>query len=556
MFERQSGATLELPACAVGVQPLGSSLPPGEPHAVSFSLPTWASVAANMAGEAWVKSAKQATYPRMGMSPCVAKLCAVAMKRLGSPHGMKCRAFVSNSAAIRLDQTLKKKDPNSRMYAVDFHLAQSPCLESLKWGRFVLCLFAEDMESEAFTSWLNHGDGISNRHAEFCLSNFQFMESECKTAGSRYQTPAPLSEKSAMYLPSWTDSGLKEKAVIKSALAVTMKSQQPSLAPVRGDDVFLYATGMLAIGTIARAISESLPKEAVAVIYGWLYSGTGPLVKECGFARYILYGHGTEEELDQLETSLEAGAKVTVLFCEITSNPQLYTPNLVRIKQLADRYDFIVVIDNTIGTSINVDVLPYADVITTSLTKIFSGACNVMGGCLIVNPNSKHYQMIYTGLQDSFEDNFFPLDAKVLSKNCADYRERVRKCSETAREIAHLLAAHPFVEYVNYPTLVSSKAEYENYRREGEGYGYLLSIVFRNPESAVRFYDELDLWKGPSIGMNWTIGLPYSVLAHWEEQDWAATYGVPKHIVRLSIGLEPLDVLTVRVRSALSNLSS
>lgn len=58
----------------------------------------------------------------------------------------------------------------------------------------------------------------------------------------------------------------------------------------------------------------------------------------------------------------------------------LSSPNLERIRKLADQYDFAVVVDETIGNFINVNVLPYADVVVSSLTKVFSGDSNVMGG--------------------------------------------------------------------------------------------------------------------------------------------------------------------------------
>lgn len=47
---------------------------------------------------------------------------------------------------------------------------------------------------------------------------------------------------------------------------------------------------------------------------------------------------------------------------------------------MAQKYDFAVVVDETIGNFLNVNVLPYADVVVSSLTKIFSGDSNVMGG--------------------------------------------------------------------------------------------------------------------------------------------------------------------------------
>ena len=71
---------------------------------------------------------------------------------------------------------------------------------------------------------------------------------------------------------------------------------------------------------------------------------------------------------------------VLALFTEFPSNPLLRSPNLPRLRSLADRYDFLIVIDDTVGNFLNVDVLPYADMVVSSLSKVFSGSANVMGG--------------------------------------------------------------------------------------------------------------------------------------------------------------------------------
>ena len=92
------------------------------------------------------------------------------------------------------------------------------------------------------------------------------------------------------------------------------------------------------------------------------------------------YGDGSEFELDDLERRCKDGERWLALFCEFPGNPLLRTPNLRRIRALADRYDFAVVIDETIGNYINVHELPYADIVLSSLTKVFTGECNVMGG--------------------------------------------------------------------------------------------------------------------------------------------------------------------------------
>jgi len=48
--------------------------------------------------------------------------------------------------------------------------------------------------------------------------------------------------------------------------------------------------------------------------------------------------------------------------------------------------------------------------------------------------------------------------------------------------------------------------------------------------------------KGPSLGTNFTLVCPYTLLAHYCELDWAASFGVPGHLIRVSVGLEAPEV--------------
>lgn len=98
-------------------------------------------------------------------------------------------------------------------------------------------------------------------------------------------------------------------------------------------------------------------------------------------------GHGLDSDIDKLETILEDESRrdpntppVLALFTEFPSNPLLRSANLPRLRGLADKYDFLIVVDETIGNFVNVEVLKYADIVVSSLTKVFSGYSNVMGG--------------------------------------------------------------------------------------------------------------------------------------------------------------------------------
>ena len=108
------------------------------------------------------------------------------------------------------------------------------------------------------------------------------------------------------------------------------------------------------------------------------------------------FGHGSDAEIDALECLLASSSSsqnpgssnghpsssppILALFCEFPSNPLLRSPNLKRLRALADEYNFLIVVDETVGSFVNVHVLPDVDMMATSLTKIFSGDTNVMGG--------------------------------------------------------------------------------------------------------------------------------------------------------------------------------
>ena len=170
---------------------------------------------------------------------------------------------------------------------------------------------------------------------------------------------------------------------------------------------------------------------------------------------------------------------------------------------------------------------------------------------IVINAQSSYYESLHAKLSATYEDVIFPLDAKVLLQNSLDFASRVQRANINALAIANFLQTHHLVSHVNYPTMVASTALYERYRRPNGGYGSLISMVFKDPDSAIQFYNTIDLCKGPSLGANFTLVLPYSQLAHAFELDWAESQGMAKHIVRISVGLEEKSTLISKIDQAL-----
>lgn len=125
-------------------------------------------------------------------------------------------------------------------------------------------------------------------------------------------------------------------------------------------------------------VSQHAPKETL-IWSSFPYIDTLKILEKFGPGCQF-YGYGSQLELDDLERRCVAGERFLALFCEFPGNPLLKTPDLRRIRSLADRFDFAVVVDETIGNFVNVHVLPYADIVVSSLTKVFTGEGNVSGG--------------------------------------------------------------------------------------------------------------------------------------------------------------------------------
>jgi cystathionine gamma-synthase len=287
-----------------------------------------------------------------------------------------------------------------------------------------------------------------------------------------------------------------------------------------------------------------------SISFGFPYVDTLKILEKFG-PGCVFYGNGESDDLDHLEARLKSGERFLALFCEFPGNPMLKCPDLKRIRKLADLYDFGVIVDETIGNFINVHVLPYADVVVSSLTKIFSGECNVMGGSTILNPRGRYYKQLKKVAEVEYEDNYWAEDVIFMERNSRHFVSRIERINDNAEVICDVLRQHPLVKTVYYPKYSASRPFYDACRTPNGGYGGLLSFTFHNTAEAIAFHDRIETAKGPSLGTNFTLTSPYVILAHYLELEWAAQFGVPAELIRISVGLEDEEDLKSRFAVAL-----
>ncbi|KAK3690207.1 pyridoxal phosphate-dependent transferase [Podospora appendiculata] len=391
--------------------------------------------------------------------------------------------------------------------------------------------------------WQHTGYGISSRRATFWLEWAPFFGSN----PSGCFDPRIL-HPDANAANSW--SRIKRRFLANRIYP----SLDDDAASLQTSDVFLYPTGMTAITEVAAALFAIQPGAAPScgvAVFGFLYVDTFKVLSRVLGMETRVYKYD-ELEIDRLENELEEGLKIDAVFTEFPGNPLLRCPNIPRLRQLSIKHWFVLVVDDTVGTCASVKLLPHCDVVCTSLTKMFSGACNVMGGAVTLAPESYYHDQLQTALlKTSSYRSWFPQDVAVMDKNSQDFVRRVIQASRNALPIVELIRGHPTVEQVFYPFGGESQEMYEFFRVRGTVYGFLLSIKFISPACAIAFYNALHVAKGPSLGTNFTLCCAYTLLAHSKELDWAAENDVEEHLIRISVGLEGRTWLEPRVKKAL-----
>lgn len=313
------------------------------------------------------------------------------------------------------------------------------------------------------------------------------------------------------------------------------------------DDVFLTPTGMAAQFAALRAVMQRSPGMATAQL-GFPYVDTLKLQQKLGHGAVLLHDLATIPQ--DLHALLER-QPLAACFSEIPGNPLLGSADLRQVAPLLHKRRVPLIADDVVATPTNADLGRFADLIATSLTKYVAGTCDVMGGALICNTRSPLYAELKVIIRSQHEELLWGADAAALEQRVYAFPHRMLRHNENGLFIAEQLRRHPAIERVWYPKWEFSDA-YDAVRKPQGGWGSLITFLPKNAEwTSPLIYDRLEVCKGPSLGTVFTLACPFTLLAHYTELDWAESCGVPRNLIRLSVGLEEPEELWQRIERAL-----
>ena len=418
----------------------------------------------------------QGGYPRFVFHPFVKKLFKFCLARFGALDDellildskqacQECRQFMKQRILVEMNK--KKSDVRLIQFVLSEVGQESKDLQPPTILHLIL--FNKEYEKIAKAFWQHTGRGISSRFAEYCLVKLHILFPTLPTQNRPLSTSSAkqhIKETKMHELDIVKKQEVEQTSVfVEERFGRNLPISEASncnlllckrIAGVLGDfdttsietrsntvnesHVRLFPSGMSAI-YFTHSLITTLNPGLKTVQFGFPYIDTLKIQEKFGSGCHF-FGNGDENDLNQLKELLKK-EKISALYCEFPSNPLLRSNPLKELWNLSQQYGFCFIVDETIGNFINTNVLPYCHIIVSSLTKVFSGDSNVMGGSIVLNPDTNLYQELESKTKEIYQNTVWRDDIIYLERNSRTFQRRVLQINQNTLELCDSIKNHP-----------------------------------------------------------------------------------------------------------------
>lgn len=353
-------------------------------------------------------------------------------------------------------------------------------------------------------------------------------------------------------------SAAQDEPLFSGDASAEVKRHLRRAFPAAGErDLLLGNCGMNAVYAAFRAAAElqSGRGRTLWVQLGWLYLDTIAILKKfTATPDDYVYVRDVFDRASLERLFAAHGDRIAGIFTEVPTNPLIQTPDVPWLATLARRHGALVLLDPSVTSAFNLDVLPHGDILVTSLTKYTASDGDVMAGLVVVNPTVPDAGFLRPRIAEVLEP-IYPRDLARLAQQIGDTEDVLKRVHARVPGIVAFLKKHPGVKDVFWALHPASRDNYLRVAHAPGAVGSMISFTLRG--SLEKFYDRLRLPKGPSFGMKTTLICPFMYLAHYDLVTTPAgraeleSSGLDPDLLRLSIGVEPVEDIIAALAGAL-----
>lgn len=348
-----------------------------------------------------------------------------------------------------------------------------------------------------------------------------------------------------------------------------------------GVGALAVASGMAAITYAIQTVAEAGDNiVSVAKLYGGTYNLLAHTLPRMG----IHTRFAAHDDIAALEALIDSRTKA--VFCESIGNPAGNIVDIAALAEAAHRHGVPLIVDNTVATPVLCRPFEHgADIVVHSLTKYIGGHGTSIGGividsgkfpwadnkerfALLNTPDPSYHGVTYT---EAFGPAAFigrcrvvplrntgaalsPFNAFLILQGLETLALRMERHTENALKVARYLQAHEQVAWVRYAGLPDHPEHALAQRYTGGKPASILSFGIKGGQAAgARFIDALQLVvRLVNIGDAKSLACHPASTTHRQLNDEELEKaGVPRDMVRLSIGIEHSDDVIADLAQAL-----
>ncbi|UXZ44092.1 bifunctional O-acetylhomoserine aminocarboxypropyltransferase/cysteine synthase [Pseudomonas soli] len=348
-----------------------------------------------------------------------------------------------------------------------------------------------------------------------------------------------------------------------------------------GVGALAVASGMAAITYAIQTVAEAGDNiVSVAKLYGGTYNLLAHTLPRQG----ITTRFAAHDDIAALEALIDDRTKA--VFCESIGNPAGNIVDIAALAEAAHRNGVPLIVDNTVATPILCRPFEHgADIVVHSLTKYIGGHGTSIGGividsgkfpwadhkqrfALLNTPDPSYHGVTYT---EAFGPAAFigrcrvvplrntgaalsPFNAFLILQGLETLALRMERHTENAFKVARFLQEHDQVAWVKYAGLPDHPEHALAQRYTSGKPASILSFGIKGGQAAgARFIDALQLVvRLVNIGDAKSLACHPASTTHRQLNDEELEKaGVPRDMVRLSIGIEHSDDIIADLAQAL-----
>ncbi|CAA6820262.1 MAG: O-acetylhomoserine sulfhydrylase (EC / O-succinylhomoserine sulfhydrylase (EC [uncultured Sulfurovum sp.] len=405
-----------------------------------------------------------------------------------------------------------------------------------------------------------------------------------QSVGSKVRAIAPSITSSAAF---GYENAEEAESIFKGEIANPLYARVGNPTTTKLESIIAKMEGGLAsiatssgMGAMAMVMTAYLKSEDEVLCIGGFFGGTYTLVNETMKRFGIKSSFCDIDDFEQIEETLKKGIHMVLI--ESVGNPSLELPDLPKIIKLCNKYETLLVVDNTV-TPLTLRPLEMgADIVIHSTTKAISGHSAALGGVAVfraINTKDKLHNDKYKELHPII--NKMKKKAMVAIAKKRGMRDigmsanahgsfltmlgletlalRLQRVNDSLPKIVKILEKNlPKHIKVSHPSLKSNPYHKRFVSDFNYACGPIITLECSNKSTAFKLLNKLEIvTQTANIGDNRTLALHMASTIYRDfDEDTQKYLGVTEGLIRISIGLEDPETIAKDFLQAINHGNS